>query len=299
MEDKIKNTVIFFIAAMIFIVASASFLGLKDEKKKTSDVKTETPKQETPTPTTAGTTDANATNPSTPNTSTNTTDDSISQIDSITTSNYANLNLEYFYYIPQSVIQNKQQRHPYLIMVPGLNSRGQDFVTQPFKDFAKREGFVIIAPSFMEDVKNWASKTSYQYPAAWSGKALNDILNSFDSKQGMMPSRIYMLGFSAGAQFVSRYALLYPDYVTACAFNAAGGTDDPLKYQATKFYIAVGTQDGGDRKQIAQNFYNLAKQQGIDVTYKQYENVGHELSDQEINDELTFFSTINSMTKNK
>lgn len=224
------------------------------------------------------------------------TDDAVSQIDSIPTNNYANPTLNYFYYIPQNVFKTKNERHPYLILVPGLSGRGEDFVSQTFKDFAKKEGFVIIAPSFIEDSKNWESKTSYQYPQAWSGQALNDILNSFDTKQNMRPLHIYMLGFSAGAQFVSRYAMLYPDYVTACAFNAAGGTDDPLKYQATKFYVAVGSQDEDVRKQNAQKFYTLARKQGIEVTFKIYDNLGHGLSADEINDELAFFTHVKMMT---
>jgi len=205
--------------------------------------------------------------------------------------------LEYYYYIPKKIA--KSATVPFLVMVPGLSGRGQDFVNQQFKDFAKKEGFVIISPSFIEDTKNWESATSYQYPKAWSGQALNNILNSFVSKQNIHASTLYMLGFSAGAQFVSRYALLYPYYVTVCAFNAAGGTDDPLKYQATKFYVAVGTQDEAIRKQNAQKFYDLARQQGIDVTFKEYENVGHALSAEEINDELAFFSRIQMMSKNK
>lgn len=222
-------------------------------------------------------------------------DNSIDGIGSIPTSNYANLTLKYYYYIPKSIVKNSAA--PYLIMVPGLNCSGQDFVTQQFKDFAKREGFVIISPSFMEDDKNFDNQTSYQFPRAWSGQALNDILNSFNSGHNMRPSRIYMLGFSAGAQFVSRYAMLYPDYVTACAFNAPGGTDDPLKYQATKFYVAVGNQDEDVRKHTAQNFCNLAQNKGIDVTFKEYENLPHQLSQDEINDELAFFHKVKSNDK--
>lgn len=289
MEDKIKNTIIIAILAFFLIIASAMFGELNKEPEKKVDLKKDKPQQTTPPQTT--TTPTNANQP--------VTDTASSGTDSITTSNYANQTLSYFYYVPQSVLQNKQSRHPYLILVPALNGQGQDFVTQTFKDFANQYGFVILAPSFAFDEKNWQNKTSYQYPSAWSGRAFNDILNSFDSKQGLLPSHIYMLGFSAGAQFVSRYALLYPDYVTACAINAAGEVDSPTKYQDTKFYIAVGSQDEAGRKQTAQGFYNLLLQQKIDATYKEYPNVAHQISDEEIRDELNFFSNINSMTQGK
>lgn len=218
-------------------------------------------------------------------------DGSISKIDYIGTDNYANKKLKYFYYIPESIAKSNYRKAPYLIMVPGLSGDGEYFVSKVYKDFANKEGFVIISPSFKEDAKNWESEKSYQYPAAWSGNALNTIINTFSVKQNIVSNGMYLYGISAGAQFVSRYSLLYPDYVTACALNAPGGTDDPQKYQATKFYVGIGTQDEAVRRDTATNFYQKAKRLGIDVTYKEYD-VGHALSPQAVTDELAFFSRI-------
>lgn len=218
-------------------------------------------------------------------------DDSKAGTDSIATSNYANPSLNYYYYIPKKVANNNIRKAPFLIMVPGLSGSGEGFVSQPFKDFAKREGFVIIAPTFIEDSNNWESRTSYQYPSAWSGQAMNKIINQFAAKENLAPDGVYMLGFSAGAQFVSRYSLLYPNFVTACAVNSAGGIDDPMQYQNTKIYVVIGTNDEDVRKQTAQKFYNSAKQKGIEITYKEY-NIGYEYTQEEANDELAFFMKV-------
>lgn len=312
MEEKLRNMVIFSIAVVVVIVLSASFMGMKDEKKKEPAINKELTNQPAPLQTNPQQ-NSQTQNPQPQNEQTQndqsqnvaqqttspdanqpSANSALSGNDSITTTNYANPQLNYFYYIPQSVLQNKTKRHPYLIMVPGLGGQGQGFVTQAVTNFADTYGFVIIAPSFAFDEKNFDGRTSYQYPAAWSGKALNDILNSFDSKQGLMPSHLYMLGFSAGAQFVLRYSLLYPNYVTACAVNAAGEADNPTKYQATKFFIAVGSNDEADRKQTAQKFFTLAQQQKIDIKYREYPNIAHQISDAEIADELSFFSNINA-----
>lgn len=282
MEDKIKNTIIVFILSILFIIVSLIFGELN--KEPNADIKKATSKQ------------AKSQNQATqPQINPPLTNNATSGTDSITTSNYANQTLSYFYYIPQNVMQNKQVRPPYLILVPGLSGRGEDFTTQVFKDFANQNGFVIIAPSFVFDQKNWENKTSYQYPAVWSGKAMNDILNSFDTKQGLKPSRIYMLGFSAGAQFALRYSLLYPDYVTACSIIAAGEADMPTQYQATKFLIAVGDQDEQDRINKARDFYYAATAQKIDIYYKEYKNIAHQLADEEINDSFLMFSKINEV----
>ena len=120
-------------------------------------------------------------------------------VDFITTNNYANQHLEYYYYIPTKLLGNTKIPHPVILAIPGLNGKGQDFITQPFKDFAQNEGFIIISPSFTEDSANWDNQTSYQYPAAWSGSAIDQIINGLIIK-GVSPSKLYLFCFSAGAQ---------------------------------------------------------------------------------------------------
>lgn len=218
---------------------------------------------------------------------------SISGIDFISTTNYANTELGYYYYIPKNIKKNKIQKAPFLIIVPGLSGNGQDIVTQPFKDFAQQNGFVIIAPSFKEDDNNWESKTSYQYPAAWSGKAFNKILSDFYDKQHIRSKELYIFGISAGAQFAQRYSLIYPETVTACFLCAPGGVTVPTSKQKTRFVITVGNKDIPIRKQEAARFYKSAKALGIDVKYKEY-NIGHSLSKEQIQDSLVFFNGIKS-----
>lgn len=283
MEDKIKNTIIIAILAFFFIIISVVFGQLNKESEKKVDLKKDKPQQTAPTQTTTPPADTNQP----------VADTAISGTDSITTNNYANQTLSYFYYIPQNVLQNKQARHPYLILVSGLNGQGQDFTTQTFKDFANQYGFVILAPSFTFDEKNSPSKTSYQYPIAWSGKALNDILNSFMAKQGLKPSRLYMLGFSTGAQFALRYSMLYPDYVTACVIISTEDADMPTTYQATRFLVSVGTQDEQNMKQKSIDFYNAATAKKINIGYKEYNNTKNQLSNEEIQDALLLFEKIN------
>lgn len=208
-----------------------------------------------------------------------------SGIGSIYTNNYANRTLEYYYYFPSNL---KYKTAPFLIMVPGLSGKGQDFVFQEFKNFAQSQGFVIIAPSFQEDDANWDNQTSYQYPAAWSGNALNAILNNFMSAHYISSNGIYLYGFSAGAQFAERYSLLHPNSVNACAIHAPGGVTMPGSYQKTKFFISVGAQDEDYRKQTASDFYSKAKSLGIRAQYKQY-NCSHMVPGEQIRDSIEFF----------
>jgi predicted esterase len=214
----------------------------------------------------------------------------IEGIDFINTDNYANTRLEFYYYIPSGVIENKNKPYPLLLCIPGLSGSGEDFVQPIFKEFANKEGFVIVAPSFIWDEKNWDSQRSYQFPSVWSGEALIRIINKLKDKQGILLSKFYLFGVSAGAQFSLRFAIWRPELCAACAAHGSGGTVTPEEKIGVKFYVSVGKED---RSRIAKSewFYNSAKKLGIDVIYRQYEG-GHTFSNLQIEDSLSFFKNV-------
>lgn len=218
---------------------------------------------------------------------------SISGFDFIHTPNYANLKLEYYYYIPKNIKKNKKQKVPFLIMVVDFKGKSQKVDVQPFKDFAQQKGFVIISPHFIQDEKHWDTKKSYQYPKVWSGEAFNNILADFKKKQYIDYKELYFFGNSAGAQFSERYSFLYPEEVKACFLFDPNGVTLPTIKQKIKFMITVGTKEVDVRKKTAKNFYNTAKKLGIDVKYKEY-NIGREFSNEQIKDSIIFFKSVNN-----
>ena len=210
---------------------------------------------------------------------------------SITTNNYANKTLQYYYYIPGTILENPNQYYPLLLAIPWLSGKGEDLITPEFKDFAYKNKFVIISPSFMWDDKNWDSNQSYQYPAVWSGNALLKIVDDFKKEHNIRLSRkYYLFGFSAGAQFALRFALWKPDLCVACAAHASGAPIRPEGKINTKFFVTCGTQDM-ERIDTVKEFYNLARQRNIDVTYKTY-NTDHSLTPAQIEDSMKFFAGV-------
>lgn len=207
-------------------------------------------------------------------------------ISAIHTDNYANPRLEYYYYIPDSVLREASDPHPVLVMMPGLSGRGEEFVTSDFKRFANEEGLIIIAPSFVFDEANWDSRQSYQYPAAWSGNALLEIIAQLEKQKGITTSELCLFGFSAGAQFTLRFCLWQPERCIACAAHASGGTVLPDRPVQVRFFVTVGNQDV-DRIARVREFYARAKSLGIDVTYREY-NAGHSLTAEQVTDSLDF-----------
>ena len=216
--------------------------------------------------------------------------DFIDGIDAIQTDNYANSRLEYYYYIPATVVKDRQTPHPILVMIPGLSSRGEQFASQEFKEFARKENLLIVAPSFVYDEANWASEQSYQYPAVWSGQALLAITSYVTEKYQVSTSKMYLFGFSAGAQFALRFCLWRPELCMACAAHAGGGIVIPEKKVNAKFFVTVGSQDS-IRVDKAATFYESAQELGIDVVYKEY-NIGHTLTQAQIKDSLDFFRSV-------
>ncbi|MEA1958357.1 MAG: hypothetical protein U9N44_01605, partial [Chloroflexota bacterium] len=216
--------------------------------------------------------------------------DAVYGVASIQTDNYANETLEYYYYIPSSVIYDAAVSYPLLIAVPGLSGHGENFVSQSMRDFAAENGFAVVAPSFQFDERNWDSQQSYQYPWVWSGDALIDIVEQVELDNGITFSDWYLFGFSAGAQFSLRFCVWQPDLCAACAAHGSGGTVIPEEYVDVAFFVTVGNQDTS-RIPKAQAFYNAARYLGIDVIYEEY-GVGHQLSYGQIDDSLEFFSGV-------
>lgn len=213
--------------------------------------------------------------------------------DFITTANYANKQLEFFYFIPSGLLREKNGKIPVIVAIPGLSGRGEGFVSQEMRDFAVKEHFMIIAPSFVWDQANWNSNTSYQYPEAWSGNALIQIIDKVKEKHGISASQLHLFGFSAGAQYALRFANWRPDLCASCAAHGSGGTVIPTKTNKVKFLVSVGKEDA-ERIGKAEQFYSAAKGLGIDVVYKQYEG-GHGLPSTQVKETLDFIARANKL----
>ena len=147
-----------------------------------------------------------------------------------------------------------------------------------------------MAPTFKHNDNDFNQQKSYQYPGAWSGAALDSMLERAKSK-GLNYSRLYMVGFSAGGQFVSRYSLLHPEKVDACAILSSGARVKPTQKTNVKYFVGVGTSDIDYRKENAEIFYRAAVGLGIPVVYRTYP-MDHTLSPEEINDVANFFEQV-------
>lgn len=191
-------------------------------------------------------------------------------IDTIQTDNYANKNLDFFYYIPVKVLKDKKTPCPAIICMPELFKRGEDYVSPVFRDFADKEGFIIIAPTFNLDEKHQKDKKSYQYPAIWSGNILERIIKKVEDTNKLTVSKLFFHGFDSGGEFAIRYALWKPDRCAAVSAHSINAEIFPRNKVPVKFLVSVGNDS--DREQKVQNYYVFARRKGIDVSFRRVGN---------------------------
>ncbi|HUI92511.1 MAG TPA: PHB depolymerase family esterase [Chitinivibrionales bacterium] len=208
----------------------------------------------------------------------------------VPTSDSTNRDLEYFYFFP--AIAGTPAKLPVLIVVGGLNAKGHHYVTGHWREFAKENGFAIVSPSFCFNEADWQRQRSYQFPAVWSGQAMNDILDSLAKKGPIDKNRLYLFGHSAGAQFVHRFALLYPERCRAVAAHAPGGVTLPEATAPVRFLIAVGLNDTPERVACARRFAKACGEHGIQIDLKEFPGIGHQLTGEAIQMSFDFFARV-------
>ena len=78
--------------------------------------------------------------------------------------------------------------------------------------FADEEGFILLCPSLSDERGGWYQEDGEDMVAA----ILNQIYLEYS-----IENRVYMAGFSAGAQFVQGFAFDIPSYVYAGSMLSA------------------------------------------------------------------------------
>lgn len=123
--------------------------------------------------------------------------------------------LECWLYVPENLDSSLAP----LVAVHGVG-RGARNQARQFMQRAREQGRLVIAPLF--DAERWAG---YQRIAAHGQRAdlaLLTLLDSVTFQTGVSTRRVAMFGYSGGAQFAHRFAMLHPHRVERLCVCAAG-----------------------------------------------------------------------------
>ena len=135
---------------------------------------------------------------------------------------------QYFLYVPQRGGANA----PVFVTVHGISRNAREHAER-FASFAERYGVVLIAPYFSHERFPDYQRLGRKGKGARADLALDSIVAEVGRLTGAQTGKLFLFGYSGGAQFVHRYALAHPERVAKVALGAAGWytfPDPTVKY---------------------------------------------------------------------
>lgn len=135
---------------------------------------------------------------------------------------------EYFLYVPQRGGANA----PVFITVHGISRNAREHAER-FASFAERYGVVLIAPDFSQDSFPDYQRLGRKDKGERADLALDRIVAEVGRLTGAQTGKLFLFGYSGGAQFVHRYTLAHPERVAKVVLGAPGWytfPDSTVKY---------------------------------------------------------------------
>jgi pimeloyl-ACP methyl ester carboxylesterase len=147
--------------------------------------------------------------------------------------------LRYHLFVPERAVR----REP-LVFIHGVTTDPlQQF--RALAPFARRAGIILLVPEFRRpEFRGYQQLASSQGPMQ-AAAALDAILAEVGDYLGAAPQRFDLAGYSGGAQFAHRYAMIYPQRVRRLAAAAAGWYTGFDTTRAFPHGSAVGRGSGG------------------------------------------------------
>jgi phospholipase/carboxylesterase len=198
---------------------------------------------------------------------------------------------------------NKESR--VLIMLHGRGGSAQDILS--LSEHLAVNEFTLLAPQATDNTwypYSFLAPVSQNEP--WLSSALNLLKNLLDDllALGVPHENIYFLGFSQGAcltlEFVTRHATKYGG-VVAFTGGLIGDkiTNENYKgdFQTTPIFIGTSNPDPHVPIERVYATTNILKNMNAKVTEKVYNNMGHTINQDEIENanKIVFGNTKNSM----
>ncbi len=134
----------------------------------------------------------------------------------------------YFLYVPQRGGANA----PVFVTVHGISRNAREHAER-FASFAERYGVVLIAPYFSKDRFPDYQRLGRKGKGERADLALDRIVAEVGYLTGAQTGKLFLFGYSGGAQFVHRYALAHPERVAKVVLGAPGWytfPDPTVKY---------------------------------------------------------------------
>lgn len=129
-----------------------------------------------------------------------------------------NNQIKYYLYLPKRCTQQSKV----FVTVHGI-SRNAEEHAKKFAPYAEQYGVILIAPFFPEKDFPDYQRLGRKGRGERADSALKAIIKNVAESTGIhLPEKIYMFGYSGGAQFTHRYLLAHPEQVAKAVLGAPG-----------------------------------------------------------------------------
>ena len=154
-----------------------------------------------------------------------------------------------------------------------------------WQSFADKEGVILICPTLTEAGSGWHQSDGEHKVSA----IISQVRNEYNLEE-----RLFLAGFSAGAQFVQGYAFRYPHSVKGVAVLSPGYSfSSTMGARDIPFMVVIGDREIPRRLEAAQRLVSLLEQNNFKVEYHLLPGVGHTLTTEARNLTIEFFREVN------
>ena len=188
---------------------------------------------------------------------------------------------EYYLHVPKGYTPDR--KWPVLVYVHGTEGSGRDAL-HVWRPLANEEGFFYLAPTF----PGWG----YTHLSNDEDRVLWAMIVEVQERYAIDRDRVFITGFSGGAQFAHRFAFRYPSHICGVSAMSAGSYDPPPKHaRRVPFAVSVGEEDT-ERTDLALSFARELQKQGYKVRYETFPGVGHHMSGQALGLTMDMFRDV-------
>jgi poly(3-hydroxybutyrate) depolymerase len=124
---------------------------------------------------------------------------------------------EYLLYVPEAAPSDA----PMIVSVHGMSGNAPNHAAV-FSSLCDELGLVMLTPIFTSERHRDFQRLGRKGRGSRSDLLLHRVLAEAAALSGADPTRVHLVGFSAGAQFAHRYSMVHPDRVARAVVVAAG-----------------------------------------------------------------------------
>lgn len=176
---------------------------------------------------------------------------------------------KYLVYVPQNYDSGK--KYPLFI---AIHSKGGPMIDQynQWDFFTNRDQYIMLCPQFFGGFQRFTSDED---------KKLISMMHEMKKEFKYDPDRVFLVGFSTGADFVQKFAFKYPGRIAAAGILAARNYIKPPysgKGRETRYFIGVGSKDVLS-VDATRTFARQMKEKKYNVVFQEFPSTGFALTD--------------------